>query len=529
MASPKHSYTPVSNHDESSRDQSAECSEQVSREGSRPPKKRHNVRFTPGGESLDSENKRAAFDLRDDTNPPPRPKPLPRPRLNTAHRRTVSSSSITPADSPEATEDIAESPATALVHKPRPSIMRLPSSDSDESDTSLDLGQGDDKDDEDEEEEDEDAIDKAISQQTAQNRAQRLSRLIGSHSAPGSRYTSPHRLERTAIRSPPPSPPPEGRAMPLDLNDIPLEKLKSKRTRYGIEDESDDEEEKDVKEESTGKQEKRSNRFYSAAARMLGRHTSTSISPPLKGRASPLEWNSGVQTPLYEQDPDHYVPRPKEYREGYLTSLLRLYEHGVRPALARVSRSPEGTAHAAIRRNSGIQTLLGISASRATTPEATTPGPTPGTSPVGTPTSSGTTTPKRQHQKWYYKHPASQSTGALSDLVSSSTVFAQPSSSKQTAKAIRPKPKHRTLSNQALDVITGKKKKGNGGDDAIHIRVHIAETMQRQAYLQKICKALMIYGAPTHRLEGEWCCRIHREECLQVSQSTCVCQLESWK
>ncbi|TQS39126.1 hypothetical protein Golomagni_00354 [Golovinomyces magnicellulatus] len=38
-------------------------------------------------------------------------------------------------------------------------------------------------------------------------------------------------------------------------------------------------------------------------------------------------------------------------------------------------------------------------------------------------------------------------------------------------------------------------------DDEIKITVHIAETLSRQDYLLKLCRALMLFGAPTHRLE----------------------------
>jgi uncharacterized membrane protein YjjP (DUF1212 family) len=37
--------------------------------------------------------------------------------------------------------------------------------------------------------------------------------------------------------------------------------------------------------------------------------------------------------------------------------------------------------------------------------------------------------------------------------------------------------------------------------EEIRITVHIAETIARQKYLMKLCRALMEYGAPTHRLE----------------------------
>jgi hypothetical protein len=45
--------------------------------------------------------------------------------------------------------------------------------------------------------------------------------------------------------------------------------------------------------------------------------------------------------------------------------------------------------------------------------------------------------------------------------------------------------------------------KGPRLEDEIRITIHIAETLARQKYLVKLCRALMAYGAPTHRMEGE--------------------------
>lgn len=526
MPSSEESHTPASHEGESSREQSAESSKQHSREGSRPPKKRHNVRFTPGGESLDTSNKRAAFDLRDDTDPPPRPKPLPRSRFNTVIRST--SPSVTRAASPEKSLDIAESSARAPVAKLKPSIMRLPSSDSEAGHSDNESEEEENQEDEDEGEEDVKAVGKAISQQTAQNRAERLSRMMGSHSAPGSRYTSPQRPQRTMARSPPPSPPSEEEMqMRLDLSDIHLERLETKRTKFGIEDDTDEDDEKDAETLSVKRGKRRAGRFYTRAARLVAHHKSSRIPGLFRvhTETSP-ETASGVQTPTFERDPNHYVPRPKEYREGYLSSLLKLYnEQGAGAALSHIPSGHDAVTRAAHRRDSGAQFLIGSTASGATTPAQT-----PGTSPAGSPTSSGATTPKAKHQKWYYKNPQSQSTGALSDLVSSSTVFAHPTTgSSQASKAIRPKAKHRPLSSQALDTVMGKKKKSHRNDDSIRIQVHIAETMQRQGYLIKICRALMTYGAPTHRLEGAYCCKATLSVTDTPLQSICVCHLGCWK
>ena len=461
---------------------------------------------------MDTSNKRAPFDLRDDTNPPPRPKPLPRTRSHTVRRSSWLSATRPPNS--EKPLDIAESPVRAPVPKPKPSIMRLPSNDSDSGDGDNKPENGEDEEGEDEEgedeeedEEDEQAVGKAISQQTALNRAERLSRMMGSHSAPGSRYSSPQRPQRIVARSPPPSPPAEGeRPVGLDLNDIPMERLNTRRTKFGIEDDTDEDEgdEKNTEGSSLKKGKKASSRFYARAARLVAHHKSSRITGLFKVSAEPsLETASGVQTPVYERDPHHYVPRPKEYREGYLSSLLKLYnEQGIGSALSHIPSGHDAITRAAHRRDNDAQSLIGSTASGATTPART-----PATTPAGSPTSSGASTPKAKHQKWYYKNPQSQSTGALSDLVSSSTVFAQPTTgSSQASKVIKPKGKHRPLSSQALDTVMGKKKKGHKNDDSIRIQVHIAETMQRQGYLIKICRALMTYGAPTHRLEGSYPC-----------------------
>ncbi|KAL7665523.1 Pheromone-regulated membrane protein 10 [[Candida] zeylanoides] len=47
----------------------------------------------------------------------------------------------------------------------------------------------------------------------------------------------------------------------------------------------------------------------------------------------------------------------------------------------------------------------------------------------------------------------------------------------------------------------GKKLKKNKLNEQLRITVHIADILQRQRFVLRMCKALMLYGAPTHRLE----------------------------
>lgn len=71
--------------------------------------------------------------------------------------------------------------------------------------------------------------------------------------------------------------------------------------------------------------------------------------------------------------------------------------------------------------------------------------------------------------------------------------------------APRPKPTRRG-SSQALSSIF-RKALGGGPEDEIKIQLHVADVLKRQQYLLKLCKALISYGAPSHRLE----------ECMRMS------------
>ncbi|KAL8805540.1 MAG: hypothetical protein Q9182_001909 [Xanthomendoza sp. 2 TL-2023] len=481
MASPEHSPSPQ---DRNSGEPSTESSTNHSRESSRPPKPKNRVRFTPGGESLDSNNQRAGFDVRDDSSPPARPdaKPLPFPRPTSLTQRSYSAGAASHSQGSDPVEDVTDSSGPM---QSRPELMRESSSSNaetsrDDGGTGLAMSS--------------EAVGKRVhSQQTAQERAERLSRMMGSSSAPGSRTASPYRL--SPLRSPPPSPPPEHQTPPpLDFENIPLSKLNSRRT-YGIEDEQ---EEPDGKEQQPSTPPKKHNTFRDAAARIIQYHSRQPSKkgdqehPSYKVSAPPTPLRSGRATPIQEQRDRDYVPRPNEYREGFLSAILKLYdERGLGSA---ISHTPVGNVSASLR---------GGRRRESSTSSIHTQG-----TPDSSPPTSGTTTPKAKRDKWYANKKAS-STGSLtnlSHLVHSATVLAHPGGSPataprgedgQTSRTLRPQLKSRSVS--ALDTVLGRRKP----DESIHIQVHIAETMTRQAYLMKMCKALMNYGAPTHRLEEQ--------------------------
>ncbi|KAE8380247.1 DUF1212-domain-containing protein [Aspergillus bertholletiae] len=164
---------------------------------------------------------------------------------------------------------------------------------------------------------------------------------------------------------------------------------------------------------------------------------------------------SGQITPLEEKDPDVYVERPAHYRGGILSSLLKLYDQPSQQNYPRGRYS-----HSRQSSSSGLSGR-GLS-------------PDPGWKP-------------QRPRKWYEKSPNQSSTS-----LSGST--AKNSSSSPIAMLKR---------SRSIGAIPGVPKRMGKPqlEDEIRITVHIAELLSRQRYLLLLCRALMQYGAPTHRLE----------------------------
>ncbi|OKL62169.1 hypothetical protein UA08_02167 [Talaromyces atroroseus] len=99
--------------------------------------------------------------------------------------------------------------------------------------------------------------------------------------------------------------------------------------------------------------------------------------------------------------------------------------------------------------------------------------------------SSGATTPKKDKVKWYNKDK-NKSTTSLIGAASHLSAAGAPSHSNRMMSA------------------AAKKRKQSGKprlEDEIRVTVHIAEIITRQRFLMQLCRALMKFGAPTHRLE----------------------------
>lgn len=176
-------------------------------------------------------------------------------------------------------------------------------------------------------------------------------------------------------------------------------------------------------------------------------HASSNDASAPHEKAHLTELNDGQYDGVYN------VPPPDHYRGSVLSQLLKLY------------KPPEAPGHQS--RNSVASFTGGQS--------------TPGTG-------SGTATPSRK--KWYDQN---RSQDTLANLIEASARLANPNETpEQKNGKKRPKNK-RTVSSSRLSAYIQKEEH--------RITVHIAETLSRQEYIIKLCRALMLYGAPTHRLE----------------------------
>ncbi|KAI3323741.1 DUF1212-domain-containing protein [Xylariaceae sp. AK1471] len=299
----------------------------------------------------------------------------------------------------------------------------------------------------DEDEAQDPSSEEAISARAAQERAQHVAAtVLKSHSAPSSRRTS---LDSDAdtIGSEYHLPP---RHESIRLHDLNLRLANSQldgNDNHNL--------------ERVGSEQQRA--LKKEAYNLVRSHTIRQENLPFiqKSTRSTTANSSGQVTPTEERDAELYVPPPPQYRGSILSNLLKLYKHPEEP-------QPPSYPHSQKSDFSGF----------------TTPG------------SSGVDTPTRK--KWYDKEK-NRSTDTLANLVEASARLAnvsgnRPDSPIPEARPKRPKYK-RTSSGRILKL--GRPRM----EEEIRITINIAETLNRQKYIIKMCKALMMYGAPTHRLE----------------------------
>jgi uncharacterized membrane protein YjjP (DUF1212 family) len=275
--------------------------------------------------------------------------------------------------------------------------------------------------------------------QFAQERAQRLASLLGRSSK--SPKPSPRSSLPSSIASTPTEVVPPSEAG----SDIPMISLSEKHF-YDDQDEDED-----------GLFDGRTLTRTSEAHQLVQQMTRKDFNFLTRIRAPSPGLRSGQVTPIEERDPDAYVERPTHYRGGILSSLLKL------------SDQSSGSHYSRGRYAHSRQSSLTEVSSRGLSPDP------------------GWKQPQRP-RKWYEKSP-SQSTTSLSGST------AKNSSSSPIAML------KRSRSSGPAPGSGGKRWTKPRLEDEIRITVHIAELLSRQRYLIRLCRALMKYGAPTHRLE----------------------------
>ena len=329
---------------------------------------------------------------------------------------------------------------------------------------------------------------KMFSALSAQSRAQQLASLLGSHSAPGSRRNS------IEAPTPPDATPPMSRSgvqaqasYPVRIDDVPLVEINGEPRRpYSIHEDSDvddtDKAKEKLKEDTADENKRRQRARSNAEAHEIVRTMTGRLNPNHCPPADGLK--SGQITPLEERDPELYVPRPAEYKAGILASLLKLHDqqnHGSGP-----DGRPLGVHGKSHHSRSGTGDSATLSAAN-----------TPGSSP----SSSGYNTPKDRRPKWYDQKSPRQSVSSLGGgLLNAATMMATPAASTNAGKPTRPQMPGKSHSSNLVSAALNKIHRPRL-EDEIRITVHIAEVLARQKFLLKLTRDLMMFGAPTHRLE----------------------------
>lgn len=192
----------------------------------------------------------------------------------------------------------------------------------------------------------------------------------------------------------------------------------------------------------------------------------------------------GTDTPRHED----YVPAPSHVRQGVLGSLLKLYGN----------RQP----HESLTPSAGPS----AAASEASTPKDRRSF-SDEISPMNTKTGSDMSLKARAKHKWYKTLSANASSSSLAELVMSSnqTLMVPGDHSPKDAKDKSKKPVRPKMAKRpsALEVMRAKKEKKRKvvAEREAAITFHIADVLQRQRFILRLCRALMLFGAPTHRLE----------------------------
>ena len=270
----------------------------------------------------------------------------------------------------------------------------------------------------------------------------------------------------------------------LNLESIPLQDL-GRRERYGVEDDDDEGSKPPVI--------CKTNPMMRRVRGWLESNRIKTIKQYFRFSSSSGPDLSAEIEASFNRDLEENTSKFKKWREGRLTTIIRLLsQQGTAEAPQTDHSNPTDFVDA------GNNTIAGESSNgEGSSREAAAYSQPP----------SGAITPT---PKWYRNEnngsisviEGVKATGKakLEDLKAAKNILLN-SRNSEFDRLPPPERSRKRRGSMAMNKLIKTKKKENFDD--LHIQIHVRPLMDRQSYLLKLCRALMSYGAPLHRLEGE--------------------------
>lgn len=206
--------------------------------------------------------------------------------------------------------------------------------------------------------------------------------------------------------------------------------------------------------------------------------------------------NANIQIPLppaSEQAEDQHAVIAEELRHIHAMGLAPA------PPPPRLSDADPDESYAATGSTHGGVLYQLLQAYKTPLPALETPSEASTVSPAQRPGSaSGPITPSNK-RKWYKQDRAVPSQETLATLIGASAKLANPNLHKNNAAAANVRPPLHTRNSSGGGILAKVVKAKEDHD--VRIKIHVANILKRQQYIIKMCRALMLFGAPTHRLE----------------------------
>ena len=281
---------------------------------------------------------------------------------------------------------------------------------------------------------------------------------------------------------------------------------------------------------------KRSETFHLSEARRLMRTFTSRNNDDLT--IPEKKHRSGSATPLIDQHSHEYdyVPKPNAYQKSVLSHLLSAQTAAATVKPHYISKDAQEQQMSYI--SGKLRRFQGQDDPRKKDPDffrsrkekPSSPGNLSGTqTPLeGSGGSSGTMTPRNKRPKWYKNQQGQwNSNASLSKLIDASIAAGSAPTAPEVSNSVQKRPQlQRNVSSGRLSMIEMVKHPINhirqvSSSSNLNKQHHtqtagLANRLASQEYIIEMCKALMCYGAPTHRLE-EFLQMAARKLCIQAS------------